>query len=718
MTSVRRGLAGAALVAMLGVSAGAPEGPCVGPQSDFGPSQDLYCLELIATPGNGGVTGTVELGRTPGPFTVGVTADGIARYAPTISLAGLPAPASLGGYTTYVAWAATPLMYPVVRLGEVGNGRTRLAVIELDKFVILVTAERSARPAEPSRRLILRGTSPSMRLQPPDLSQFVLGATPADASPMHHQADGAFVSHPDTLSWASVPMPPGLPMLPGEMALRPLEPPYLPRAGAGTPWARRRELVRLRDGDTLRLVSGLVRRTIKGRAITMYGFNGQFSGPLVEVTRGAAITVQFRNDLDQPTTVHWHGIRLDNRFDGVPGLTQKAVPPGGRFTYRIRFPDAGLYWYHPHVREEAQQDLGLYGNIVVRSPRPDYFSPAHREEVLILDDLLLGADGLVPYGRTASTHALTGRFGNQFLVNGEPDYHLNVRRGEVVRFLLTNVSNTRTLNLSFPGSRMKVVGGDAGNFEREEWVESVVIAPAERYIVHVRFDHPGMTPFVNRVQALDHLYGRFFPQWDTLGTVTVAGPAGAPAISRTFDVARPDTAAAADIARFRKEFARPVDRTLVLAMASQDLPFITRQLMQLDSIWFAPVEWSGTMPTMNWSATTRQVRWVLRDAATGRENMDIDWRFRRGDVVKLRLVNERRTLHAMQHPIHVHGQRFLVLDVNGVPSDNLVWKDTVLVPAGSVVDLLVDLSNPGRWMLHCHIAEHLAADMMMAFTVD
>jgi FtsP/CotA-like multicopper oxidase with cupredoxin domain len=126
----------------------------------------------------------------------------------------------------------------------------------------------------------------------------------------------------------------------------------------------------------------------------------------------------------------------------------------------------------------------------------------------------------------------------------------------------------------------------------------------------------------------------------------------------------------------------------------------------------------GTMPSMNWASDARQVTWLLRDPATGRENMDIDWRFRRGQVVKLRLVSERETVHAMQHPVHIHGQRFLILAVNGVPMRHHAWKDTVLLPAGATVDLLVEMTNPGRWMLHCHIAEHLSADMMMAFTVE
>jgi FtsP/CotA-like multicopper oxidase with cupredoxin domain len=310
-----------------------------------------------------------------------------------------------------------------------------------------------------------------------------------------------------------------------------------------------------------------------------------------------------------------------------------------------------------------------------------------------------------------------GRFGNVMLVNGEPRYALSVGRGEVVRFFLTNVSNTRTFNVSFPGARMKVVGSDVGNYEREAWVESVVISPAERYVVHVRFESPGRVALLNRIRGLDHLYGRFFPEVDTLGVVRVSPRPVTRNLAASFMTLRSDTSVGADIARYREHRSRPSDKTLVLTMAATGLPTFTRQIMQLDSIFFTPVEWSGTMPGMNWAATGDQVRWILRDAATGKENMDIDWSFRRGDVVKVRLLNERRSFHGMQHPIHFHGQRFLVLSVNDVPNTNLVWKDTVLLPAGATADLLLDLSNPGRWMVHCHIAEHLSAHMMLAFTV-
>jgi len=721
--SMRRTSACFQLVAALAASpAVAQDRPCDDSPAALAPSRDLYCIELIAAPGIRGVSGRVELGRIPGPFTIAVAADGSLLHQPVITLAGLPAPSSLGAFTTYVAWLATPVMHPVNRLGEVRNGRNVLATVALEKFVVLITAEQSPHVDEPRGKIVLRGQSPATRLQPPDVLQFVFGAAmspdSAHAGDQHAGHGAQPAPRGADVTWTTVPMPPGLQMLPAEMALRPGVEPYLPRANDDVHAARPRELVDLRHGDTLHLDARLVRRTFKGRSYTMYGFNGQYPGPLIRVSQDAEIVVQFTNRLDQPTTIHWHGVRLENRFDGVPELTQEPVQPGGSFTYRVRFPDAGIYWYHPHVREDIQQDLGLYGNLLVRSPRADWFGAANREEVLMLDDLLVGDDGLVPFGREAATHAFMGRFGNVFLVNGEPRYTLSVRRGEVVRFLLTNASNTRTFNLSFGGARMKVVGSDVGNYEREEWIESVVIAPAERYVVHVRFDEPGEVPLLNRVYGLDHFLGRFFAETDTLGAVRVSPEPASPDHARAFGSIRGDSAAAAGIARFRGHFDRPVDKSLVLALRARDLPFVTERLMQLDSIYFAPVEWSGTMPMMNWASTARQVTWVLRDPATGKENMDIDWRFRAGDVVKLRVSNERNSFHAMQHPIHIHGQRFLVLSVNGVPNDNLVWKDTVLLPAGAMADILIEMSNPGRWMVHCHIAEHLSADMMLAFTVE
>src|SRR5687768_11828383 len=221
---------------------------CDGPVRPFAPSRDLYCIELIAAPRLAGVSGRVELLMRPGPFTVDVNVAGVLRFSPVITLAGLPAPGSLGSYSTYVAWVATPVMDRVHRLGEVRNGRAQLPAIDLDKFIILVTAEASANVTSPSDRFVLRGASPSTRLQPADLMQFTLGATrePESHTPQHQHAAPNVRS--ESARWTTVPMPPNLQMLPTEMTLRPKVAPYLPSADARTPPARPRELIRLGNG--------------------------------------------------------------------------------------------------------------------------------------------------------------------------------------------------------------------------------------------------------------------------------------------------------------------------------------------------------------------------------------------------------------------------------------------------------------------------------------
>ncbi len=336
----------------------------------------------------------------------------------------------------------------------------------------------------------------------------------------------------------------------------------------------------------------------------------------------------------------------------------------------------------------------------------------------MLDDLLLGDDGLIPYGEDTPIHALMGRFGNVLLVNGEPRYSLSVARGEVVRFFLTNVSNARTFNLSFGSAPMKVVAADVGKFEREAWVQSVAIAPAQRYVVDVRFPDTGEAAIINQVQGINHSFGYYFPQVDTLGTVRVGPQPTVRDYGASFQRLRVNRDVTAEIDRYRRFFDRPADHELLLTLKVHDLPLALEQLLQIETSYFTPVEWSGTMPMMDWLSTGRQVQWTLRDPATANENMAIDWRFKVGDLVKIRLMNDRSTLHAMAHPIHLHGQRFLVLSQNGVPNEDLVWKDTVLMPVGSTAEILVEMSNPGRWMIHCHIAEHLQSGMMAVFEVD
>ena len=679
-------------------------------------SHDLYCIHLFPAAGSS-ATGTAELDWIPGPFTVNVARDGTNRWGMTLSLHDLP-PLPPGPAPGYVAWVMPPSLSSMIRLGTVREGTQSLGPFALQLFLVHISAEPDTTVAARKGRLVLRGESAATRLRPADNYEFFLGGigVPASAGDHAHHVTGA----PDSLGWTGIPMYAGLDMLPSEMALRPPMAAWSPPAAPDAPTARPRQVMHLTDGDTLDLEAGLVRRTLAGRSYTMFGFNGQYPGPLLRVPQGAHIVVRFQNRLPMTSTVHWHGVRLNSQFDGVPGVSQPAVEPGGSFTYQLVFPDGGVFWYHPHVREDIQQDLGLYGNIFVMSPRPDAWGPVDREEFLILDDLLVGDDGLVPWGADAPTHAAMGRFGNLMLVNGEPDWKVSVRRGAVVRFFLTNASNTRTFNLSFgAGARIKVVGSDLSNFARESWAENVVIAPAERYVIEVRFERPGPVALVNAVQAQDHFNGRFFPELDTLGVVTVEPGNAKPDRSARFNTLRVDPVVADEAGPLlRANQGLPPQRVLELRARWVGLPFVTERLMRLDSIYHNPVEWAGTMPGMNWATIGPQAQWTLRDPATGKMNHEIDWRFRKGELVRVRLVNVREALHAMQHPIHLHGQRFLVLAVNGVPNDDPVWKDTVLVPAGGAVDLLVEMSNPGPWMLHCHIAEHLQAGMMMTVNVE
>jgi suppressor of ftsI len=704
------------------------------------PASDLNCIDLWSTTRGGDAVGVVELRRPWSPFGVTVTPEGRHRHELIAWIDRLPEPSDLGPYTAYVAWATPLSLDPVVRLGAVENGRNELGEVAFNKYLIWVTAEASGDATERSGPLIVRGRSPSARMEAHDLMAL---------APSAEEGMSMIPPDKDGEAW---PMPPsyeGVPMLPGVMRSRPRVEPLRPLPSsleaADIPAALPRQMITLPDGGTLDLTAGFVRKTVAGRDLVMMGFNGQIPGPLLHVPEASTIFVNFANETSLPTAVHWHGLRLENRYDGVPGVTQDPVPPGGSFRYQLRFPDPGIYWYHPHHREDVAQELGLAGNMLVEPLDSTYYNEVDREEILMLDDLLLGPADVVPYGDESANYMLMGRFGNVFLTNGETEYGLDVEAGEVVRFHLTNVSNTRTFNLSFRSTdqpesaplTIKAVASDVGRFERESMVESVVLAPAERYVVEVLFPEPGSWALTNQVQGINHRQGLFLEETTVLGRVAASGT-GEPATAHgdaaetategtlhaphapvpDFTSLRTHDAVVAEIDRYRHRFDAPPDLELLLTLEVDSLPMAIEQSMNLDWVYFNPVEWTGTMPVMNWATSGAEVEWILRDPRSGAQNMEIDWSFRVGDVVKIRITNDRAAFHAMQHPLHIHGQRFLVLEQNGVPNENLVWKDTVLLPTGSTTDILLELSNPGRWMVHCHIAEHLESGMKFVFDVE
>ena len=679
------------------------------------PASDLLCIDLFSTANGRDASGVIELTRPWSPFGVTVTPQGHHRQQLKAWISGLPELSTLGPYRAYIAWATPLELDPVIKLGVVSDGENELGEVAFNKFMVLITAEPSLEVDQRSGPLILRGRSPSSRMEAHDL----MALAPA--------AEAGVVTTSLTENvWDLPPMYEGVPMLPGVMATRPRSSPLLPTDTADIPRALPSEVVELPDGGTLDLFAGFVRREIQGRELTMLAFNNQHPGPLIKVEKDATIFVNFTNETSLPTAVHWHGVRLENRYDGVPGLTQEAVEPGQTFRYQIYFKDAGIYWYHPHHREDVQQELGLAGNILVTPISTDYYSPVNREEVVMLDDLVLTQDGTVPFGLESSNYMLMGRFGNLFITNGEPEYSLETNAGEVVRFHFTNASNTRTFNISFrprtePDANVvpiKVVGSDVGKLEHEVIVESIVLAPAERYVVEVFFDKAGSYELTNHVQGINHRMGVFLEEISILGTITVSESQTAVDHHQAFETLRTNLDVIADIDRYRSHFDRPVDHEVVLTLEVDSLPPAIEQSMLYDWVYFNPVEWTGTMPVMNWSTTGAEVEWILRDAVTGDENTEVNWSFQVGDVVKIRIHNDRGAFHSMQHPLHIHGQRFLILEQNGVANNNLVWKDTVLLPVGSSTDILLELSNPGRWMVHCHIAEHLESGMKFVIDVE
>jgi FtsP/CotA-like multicopper oxidase with cupredoxin domain len=523
-----------------------------------------------------------------------------------------------------------------------------------------------------------------------------------------------------------------------------------PTDPAGLPAARVTEVVELADGELFEMSIEPVAKQIGDEMVRMLGYNGSIPGPTLRVPEGAEILVQVDNRGDLDATVHWHGLRLDNAFDGTHE-TQQPMAVGESFTYRVHCPDPGAYWYHPHIREDYGQELGLYGNLIVVPAEPDYWAPAHREVVITLDDVLIEGGKVAPFLRTDTTYAAMGRFGNVMLAAGETDLTLSAARGEVVRLYLTNTANTRVFNVAFKGARMKLVGGDSGRCEHERFVDSVIVAPSERAVVDVLFDTAGEVVFEHRTP--DTIY--------PLATVTVAGETSDPAPGLAFDkprdnpefaelrqrvapfrAAEPDKSLAFVAEMDFEEPEGPVVYTCpmhpeVVSEEQGRCPECGMKLMPARAVSQSEghehhehdhlehahadsdgIEWEDDMVEVNRTTTPTNTRWKLIDRQSGAENHGINWQFRVGEWVKIELVNEMDSDHPMHHPFHVHGAgRFLVLDRDGVEDDNLMWKDTVLVRTGQRVNILLEVTNVGRWMAHCHIAEHHESGMMFSFEV-
>ena len=469
--------------------------------------------------------------------------------------------------------------------------------------------------------------------------------------------------------------------------------------------AKSSSVIELQNNEVFNLEAKPVMKEIDGNKILMFAYNGQIPGPLLKVKQDSSIYINFTNNIDMPTSIHWHGIRLENKYDGVPDVTQKPIKPGESFLYRLDFPDEGMYWYHPHLREDIQQELGLYGNIFVQPKEEDYFNKVDTEIALFLDDIQMYNGDVSGFNANYADQALMGRFGNVMLINGETNYKIDAKKGETTRFYITNSANTRTFNFLIEGGKLKLVGSDGGKYEKESIVDSVIISPSERYIFEVYFENEGEYKILHKTPS--RIY--------SLGAITVSdsGLDNNQNKKSEFFQLKADNSIILETEKYKKYANSGPDYEFELTVDMQMMGNMGHNMVMSSS----PIEWEDDMAMMNSMATSENTKWIIKDRKTGKQNMDIDYKVEKGDIKKIRLFNNPNSMHPMQHPIHLHGQQFLITSINGKASDNLVWKDTVLVPSGSTVDILVDFSNPGKWMMHCHIAEHLESGMMALFDV-
>lgn len=388
------------------------------------------------------------------------------------------------------------------------------------------------------------------------------------------------------------------------------------RDTTGLPDALAPQIVVLQPDGVLELRAEQVRKRIGEATVKMLAYNRSIPGPTLRVAQGSEVTVHFTNQTDLETTVHWHGLRLDNRFDGVPTGAHQGmmapVPIGVSFTYRVRFPDPGLYWYHPHMREDYTQELGLYAPIIVVPTDAAYWSPVNREVVLTLDDLLIEEGKIAPFSRTLSDHTAMGRFGNVMLTSGETSPQYSFSQGEVVRLYLVNTANVRVFNVRLPGARMKLVGGDNGRVEREEFVEEVLLSPSERAIVDVFFEHAGQ-------YLLEH---RTPEQAYPLATVSVEAQSASPSFAQTFLTLRRSRELEALRAKIAADTDRQPDKTLAIVA---EMPGMEHMEHHAGRHHLEPIEWEDTMEEMNRMSTPQNMFWKLVDGATGAANQAIDW---------------------------------------------------------------------------------------------
>jgi len=414
----------------------------------------------------------------------------------------------------------------------------------------------------------------------------------------------------------------------------------------------------------LRLTAAPARlELVPGKPTDAFAFNGTVPGPTIELREGDSVIIHFRNELPEPTTVHWHGLHLPAGADGSP---LHPVPPGGSqdYVFNVGPGTAGTYWYHPHPDRTTTEQVakGLFGALIIRAAHDPLAGIPDR--LLILSDNRFRPDGSVdmpePTSLAAQYDAENGREGNVLLVNGRAMPTLSIRRGELQRWRIINASAARVYRLAIPGEKLIHVGSDSGLFEHPREVDDLLLANSERVEVLVRgTGEPGRRTVL---QSLP--YDRYDPH-----------------------TRPPDWNQPRDLLELRTSSDPPVSGLSVPATLRAIPAIDTTEIAERRVIVFS--------------------QGLINGKAMDMHRVDISARLDTTEIWQIENVV------GMDHPFHLHGFRFQVLDRDGVPEPYVSWKDSVNVPKHGVVRIVVRFEDyAGKWMFHCHILDHEDMGMM------
>ena len=411
----------------------------------------------------------------------------------------------------------------------------------------------------------------------------------------------------------------------------------------------------------------------------VWAYNASVPGPPLRLQQGDRFKIAVENKLAEETTVHFHGIRLPNVMDGAPHLTQKPIASGATFNYEFDLPDAGTYWYHPHVNSAEQVGRGLSGAFIIEERQP---IQVDRDVVWLLSDWRLLSDAQISDDfRNMHDMAHNGRVGNTVTMNGRIRETFAVRSGERIRLRLINAANARIFGLTFAGHRPRVIALDGHPVEPHEPADGrVILGTAMR--IDLILDMTGKPG--ERFQVTDTFYRNLGYRLLELAygdEVVRERPLESPITLPENTVPEPDMTSAE---RHEITFNGGMMGQMMMRDRGMGAGMNMMEMMHTRKIWF-----------INGTAITGHV-------------MEPMLTLKRGKSYILAMSNET----AWWHPMHLHGHAFRVISRNGTPTKYREWQDTVLMAPRERVEVAFVADNPGNWMFHCHILEHQESGMM------